>query len=77
MAAQRSESTVTTTSFTVAREDGKQGVIVQQTAQNGNILCVSIRGFAGKNRSAATILDDVAVADLHEALGEILEDMQA
>lgn len=77
MAAQRSESTVTTTSFTVAREDGKQGVIVQQTAQNGHTLAISLRGFNGKVKSAAAILDDVSLADLHEVLGEILEDMQA
>ena len=77
MAIQRNESTVTTTQIRIAREDGKQGVIVQQTAQNGRLLTVSMRGFVGKNESAKTNLDGVSVADLHEVLGEILADMQA
>ena len=77
MAIQRQESQSVTVSFQVTDEDGKRGVQVQQTKNNGHTIAVSILGFTGKTKSASTVLDQHALEDLHVVLCEILEDMKS
>jgi len=77
MAILRKETATITNSFQITDEDGKRGVTLQQTKKNGHTLAVSILGFTGKNKSAATVLDAHALEDLHVVLCEILEDMKS
>ena len=77
MAIQRQEIATITNTFQITDEDGKRGVQVRQTKTNGRTQAVSILGFTGKNKSAATVLDRHALEDLHVVLMEVLADMDS
>ena len=62
-------------SITSTDENGKStsGVNLSQSIINGSTAKVTIQTVNGARKGASTALNLEAVAELHEALGEILE----
>ncbi len=72
MALRRQKSNIVNIGFMVQTEDEKAGMTIDQTVLNGKSAVVSFRLVNGGRKSAAVKLDRNAIADLQEALTEIL-----
>jgi hypothetical protein len=72
MAIRRSQSNIVNIAFAITTEDGKAGVNISQAIVNGVSAGVSFRTVNGARKSAAINLDRAALADLQEALSEVL-----
>ena len=72
MAIRKTQSNIVNIAFSVSTEDAKAGVQISQAIVNGVSAGVSFRTCNGARKSAAINLDRAALADLAEALGEVL-----
>ncbi len=73
MAIKRVQSNIINLAFTVTTEDKKAGVEVTQAIVNGVSAGVGLRTLNGARKSAQISLDKGALADLRDALTEVLE----
>lgn len=73
MAIKRVQSNIINLAFTITSEDGKAGVEVTQAIVNGVSAGVGLRTLNGARKSAQISLDSAALADLRDALTEVLE----
>ena len=73
MAIKRQQSNIINLAFTITTEDAKAGVTVSQAIVNGVSAGVQLRTLNGARKSAQISLDAVALADLRDALNEVLE----
>lgn len=73
MAIKRVQSNIINLAFTVTSEDGKSGVEVTQAIVNGVSAGVGLRTLNGARKSAQISLDSSALADLRDALTEVLQ----
>ena len=73
MAIKRVQSNIINLAFTVTTEDGKAGVQINQAIVNGVSAGVQLRTLNGARKSAQINLDTSSLADLRDALSEILE----
>ena len=76
MAIKRIQSNIINLAFTVTTEDKKAGVEVTQAIVNGVSAGVGLRTLNGARKSAQISLDQSALADLRDALTEVLEGME-
>ena len=72
MAIKRVQSNIINLAFTVTSEDGKSGVQINQAIVNGVSAGVQLRTLNGARKSAQISLDTSALADLRDALTEVL-----
>ena len=72
MALRRQKNNIINLALVIANEDEKAGMTIDQTVLNGKSAVVSFRLVNGGRKSAAVKLDRNAIADLQEALTEIL-----
>ena len=72
MALRRTQSNIVNIGFLIQNENGKAGVEVSQAIVNGVSQGVGLRTINGARKSAMIALDRAAVADLAEALVEVL-----
>jgi hypothetical protein len=77
MAITRSQSNIVNIAFSISTEDGKAGVQISQAIVNGVSAGVSFRTVNGARKSASVNLDRAALADLQEALSEVLAGEEA
>ncbi len=73
MALRKTQSNIVNIGFHISTEDDRSGVQISQSIVNGQSTAVSFRTLNGARKSAAIELDISAIADLREALTEILE----
>ena len=73
MAIKRVQSNILNLAFTITSEDGKAGVEVTQAIVNGVSAGVGLRTLNGARKSAQISLDSSALADLRDALTEVLQ----
>lgn len=73
MAIKRVQSNIINLAFTITSEDGKAGVEVTQAIVNGVSAGVGLRTLNGARKSAQISLDSAALADLRDALTEVLQ----
>jgi hypothetical protein len=73
MAIKRVQSNIINLNFTITSEDGKAGVEVTQAIVNGVSAGVGLRTLNGARKSAQISLDSAALADLRDALTEVLQ----
>ena len=73
MAMRRSQSNILNIGFVIETEDGKAGVTISQAIVNGVSAGVGLRTLNGARKSAQISLDAAALADLRDALNEVLE----
>ena len=73
MAIRKVQSNIINLAFTVTSEDGKAGVQINQSIVNGVSAGVQLRTLNGARKSAQIELDTSSLADLRDALTEILE----
>lgn len=73
MAMRRTQSNIINLSFNITTEDGKAGVQLSQTILNGETHEVGFRTLNGARKSAQISLDVAALADLRDALTEVLQ----
>ena len=73
MAIRKQQSNIINLAFTVTNEDGKAGVQINQAIVNGVSAGVQLRTLNGARKSAQINLDTSSLADLRDALSEILE----
>ena len=73
MAMKRTQPNIINLAFSIQNEDGKAGVEVTQAIVNGVSAGVGLRTINGARKSAQIALDGAALADLRDALVEILE----
>ena len=76
MAIKRIQSNIINLAFTITTEDAKSGVEVTQAIVNGVSAGVGLRTLNGARKSAQISLDASALADLRDALSEVLEGME-
>ena len=76
MAIKKVQSNIINLAFTITTEDKKAGVEVTQAIVNGVSAGVGLRTLNGARKSAQISLDAVALADLRDALSEVLEGME-
>ena len=76
MAIKRIQSNIINLAFTITTEDAKSGVEVSQAIVNGVSAGVGLRTLNGARKSAQISLDQSALADLRDALTEVLEGME-
>ena len=76
MAIKKVQSNIINLAFTVTTEDAKAGVEVTQAIVNGVSAGVGLRTLNGARKSAMISLDAGALADLRDALTEVLEGME-
>ena len=76
MAIKRIQSNIINLAFTVTTEDAKAGVEVTQAIVNGVSAGVGLRTLNGARKSAQISLDASALADLRDAISEVLEGME-
>ena len=76
MAIKKVQSNIINLAFTITTEDAKAGVEVTQAIVNGVSAGVGLRTLNGARKSAQISLDAAALADLREALSEVLEGME-
>ena len=73
MAIKRVQSNIINLAFTITSEDGKAGVELSQAIVNGVSAGVGLRTLNGARKSAQISLDSAALADLRDALTEVLQ----
>ena len=73
MAMRKVQSNIINLAFTITSEDGKAGVEVTQAIVNGVSAGVGLRTLNGARKSAQISLDSAALADLRDALTEVLQ----
>ena len=76
MAIKKVQSNIINLAFTITTEDAKSGVEVTQAIVNGVSAGVGLRTLNGARKSAQISLDAAALADLRDALSEVLEGME-
>ena len=76
MAIKQVQSNIINLAFTITTEDAKAGVEVTQAIVNGVSAGVGLRTLNGARKSAQISLDASALADLRDALSEVLEGME-
>jgi len=76
MAIKKVQSNIINLAFTITTEDAKAGVEVTQAIVNGVSAGVGLRTLNGARKSAQISLDAPALADLRDALTEVLEGME-
>ena len=76
MAIKRVQSNIINLNFTITTEDAKAGVQLSQAIVNGSSAGVGMRTLNGARKSAQISLDAAALADLRDALSEVLEGME-
>ena len=72
MAIKRIQSNIVNLAFTITTEDAKSGVEITQAIVNGTSAGVGFRTINGARKSAQISLDASALADLRDALTEVL-----
>ena len=73
MAMRRTQSNIINLAFNITTEDGKAGVQLTQTVINGQTHEIGLRTLNGARKSAQINLDAGALADLRDALAEVLQ----
>ena len=76
MAIKKVQSNIINLAFTITTEDAKAGVEVTQAIVNGVSAGVGLRTLNGARKSAVVSLDAAALADLRDAIAEVLEGME-
>ncbi len=76
MAMRRTQSNIVNLGFSIVTEDGKAGVEVSQAIVNGVSAGVGLRTVNGARKSAQIALDAGALADLRDAITEILSECE-
>ena len=76
MAIKKVQSNIINLAFTITTEDAKAGVEVTQAIVNGVSAGVCLRTLNGARKSAQISLDAAALADLRDAISEVLEGME-
>lgn len=76
MAIKKVQSNIVNLAFTITTEDAKAGVQLSQAIVNGVSAGVGMRTINGARKSAEIKLDTAALADLRDALSEVLQGME-
>tara|TARA_Y100000310_G_scaffold324357_1_gene386110 strand:- start:148 stop:384 length:237 start_codon:yes stop_codon:yes gene_type:complete len=72
MAMRRTQSNIINLAFDISTEDGKAGVQLTNAIVNGVSAGIGLRTINGARKSAQIAMDAAALADLRDAIVEIL-----
>jgi hypothetical protein len=72
MAMRRTQSNIINLAFDISNEDGKAGVQLTNAIVNGTSAGIGLRTVNGARKSAQISMDVAALADLRDAIVEIL-----